>query len=146
MDASTVRLVAPHLLAFAFPAYTLLFLLTGPHQGASTLRDEHSAAFQAVLEALRTTVDPDEIVALVRQAEEILADQAIIIPIYSRLDPGAVWADEIGGYVHSPSLAADVRHRFNVVGTMRLLDYCQKYEVKKVVVLTTAASNFLTLS
>jgi alkane 1-monooxygenase len=35
--ASTVRLVAPHLLAFAFPAYTLFFLLTGPHQGASTL-------------------------------------------------------------------------------------------------------------
>lgn len=31
------RLVAPHLLAFAFPCYALFFLLTGPHRGASTL-------------------------------------------------------------------------------------------------------------
>lgn len=30
-------IVAPHLLAFAFPCYALLFLATGPHQGAWTL-------------------------------------------------------------------------------------------------------------
>ena len=31
------RCMAPHLLAFAFPAYALVFLLTGPHEGWSTL-------------------------------------------------------------------------------------------------------------
>jgi alkane 1-monooxygenase len=31
------RVVAPHLLAFAFPCYALFFLLTGPHRGWSTL-------------------------------------------------------------------------------------------------------------
>jgi alkane 1-monooxygenase len=31
------RPVAPHLLAFAFPSYALFFLLTGPHEGWSTL-------------------------------------------------------------------------------------------------------------
>jgi alkane 1-monooxygenase len=33
----SMKLVAPHLLAFAFPCYSLLFLLSGPHRGWSTL-------------------------------------------------------------------------------------------------------------
>jgi alkane 1-monooxygenase len=40
MSVSTgelARIVAPHALAFAFPGYALLFLLTGPHHGWSTL-------------------------------------------------------------------------------------------------------------
>ena len=32
-----VRLVAPHALAFGFPLYALVFLLTGPHPGAAPL-------------------------------------------------------------------------------------------------------------
>ena len=52
--------------------------------------------------------DQDELLALVHEAEEILADQVVIIPIYGRLDPGVVWADEIGGYVHNPSQASDL--------------------------------------
>jgi hypothetical protein len=31
----------------------------------------------------------------------------VIIPLYQRLDPGAVWADKIGGYKHNPSQAGD---------------------------------------
>ena len=31
------RNLAPHVLAFAFPSYSLFFLVTGPHHGASTL-------------------------------------------------------------------------------------------------------------
>jgi alkane 1-monooxygenase len=31
------RIVAPHLMAFAFPGYALFFLLTGPHQGGRAL-------------------------------------------------------------------------------------------------------------
>ncbi len=31
------RILAPHVLAFAFPGYALFFLVTGPHRGGSTL-------------------------------------------------------------------------------------------------------------
>jgi UDP-glucose 4-epimerase len=41
-------------------------------------------------------------------------------------------------YVHSPGLPVATRYRINVVGTMRLLEFCRKYGVKKVVVLSTA--------
>jgi len=41
-------------------------------------------------------------------------------------------------YVHSPRMPAEERHRINVVGTMRILDFCHKYRVKKVVILSTA--------
>lgn len=33
--------------------------------------------------------------------EAFLADQLVIILLYQRLDPGAVWADTIGGYKHN---------------------------------------------
>jgi UDP-glucose 4-epimerase len=41
-------------------------------------------------------------------------------------------------YVHSNNIPAGMRYRINVVGTMRLLDFCRKYGVKKVIVLSTA--------
>jgi len=41
-------------------------------------------------------------------------------------------------YVHSPRLSSALRHRVNVSGTMRLLEFCLKYGVKKVIVLSTA--------
>jgi UDP-glucose 4-epimerase len=41
-------------------------------------------------------------------------------------------------YVHSPKLPAEERYRINVGGTMRLLDFCRKYDVRKVIVLSTA--------
>jgi peptide/nickel transport system substrate-binding protein len=77
----------------------------------SVVRDEHTARFAEVRDAMNATVDRDELLALIAEAEEILADQVVIIPIYSRLDPGLVWADEIGGYVHNPSQAG---HTWNV--------------------------------
>jgi len=77
-------------------------------QGPSLVRDEHTARFAEIVDAMNATIDHDEIVALVQEAEGILAHQVVIIPLYSRLDPGAVWADEIGGYVHNPSQASDL--------------------------------------
>lgn len=44
----------------------------------------------------------DEITQLVGEMEQILADEVLVIPLYRRLDPGAVWADEIGGFSHNP--------------------------------------------
>lgn len=41
-------------------------------------------------------------------------------------------------YVHSPKLSSSTRYRVNVGGTMRLLEFCRKYGVKKVIVLSTS--------
>lgn len=76
-------------------------------QGPSLVRDEHTARFAEIRDAMNATVDRDRLLALIAEAEEILADQVVIIPIYGRLDPGLVWADELGGYVHNPSQAGD---------------------------------------
>jgi UDP-glucose 4-epimerase len=56
------------------------------------------------------------------------------------------------GIMHDPRMSEQEHHSFNVVGTTRLLEYCAKYGVKKVVVLSSANvygpspdnSNFLT--
>lgn len=56
------------------------------------------------------------------------------------------------GIMHDPRMSAEEHHSFNVVGTTRILEYCARYNVKKVVVLSSANvygpspdnSNFLT--
>ena len=56
------------------------------------------------------------------------------------------------GIMHDPRMNEEEHHSFNVVGTTRILNYCAKYGVKKVVVLSSANvygpspenSNFLT--
>jgi len=42
------------------------------------------------------------------------------------------------GIMHDPRMDEEEHHSFNVVGTTRLLEYCAKYGVKKVVVLSSA--------
>ncbi|MDH3730439.1 MAG: ABC transporter substrate-binding protein [Acidimicrobiia bacterium] len=79
----------------------------GFNQGASVLIDENTTRFAEIRDAMNATVDTDELVALLNEAENILADQVVIIPLYARLDPGAVWADEVAGYKHNPSQAGD---------------------------------------
>ncbi|MFZ5470801.1 MAG: SDR family oxidoreductase [Myxococcota bacterium] len=56
------------------------------------------------------------------------------------------------GIMHDPRLSPEDHHSFNVIGTTRILDFCAKYAVKKVVFLSSANvygpspdnSNFLT--
>ncbi|MFN0062136.1 MAG: SDR family oxidoreductase [Myxococcaceae bacterium] len=56
------------------------------------------------------------------------------------------------GIMHDPRMSEEEHHSFNVVGTTRVLEYCAKYGVAKVVVLSSANvygpspdnSNFLT--
>jgi UDP-glucose 4-epimerase len=56
------------------------------------------------------------------------------------------------GIMHDPRMSQEEHHSFNLVGTTRLLHYCAKYGVKKLVVLSSANvygpspdnSNFLT--
>jgi UDP-glucose 4-epimerase len=42
------------------------------------------------------------------------------------------------GIMHDPRMNEEEHHSFNVVGTTRILNYCAKYGVKKVVVLSSA--------
>jgi peptide/nickel transport system substrate-binding protein len=73
----------------------------------SSFLNEVSDRFAVVRDEMNSTVDPAEIEALVNEAENILADNLVIVPLYARLDPGAVWADRIGGYKHNPTNAGD---------------------------------------
>jgi peptide/nickel transport system substrate-binding protein len=79
----------------------------GFNQGASSVIDDTTAAFAAARDAMNATVDDTELLALFNTAEDILADNVVMIPLYQRLDPGAVWADELAGYKHNPSQAGD---------------------------------------
>ncbi len=42
------------------------------------------------------------------------------------------------GIMHDPRMSEEEHHSFNVVGTTRLLEYCARYGVPKVVVLSSA--------
>ena len=56
------------------------------------------------MDALRETVDPGEIDALLAEAESILADELVLLPLIIHEQTGAaVWADEIEGVVVNPA-------------------------------------------
>ncbi|MFH1330070.1 MAG: ABC transporter substrate-binding protein [Actinomycetota bacterium] len=74
------------------------------NQGPSTVRDEHTARYAEILDQMAATADRDEFTALAAEAERILADQVVVIPLIARNTVGAVWVDQIAGYVHSPWL------------------------------------------
>ncbi len=79
----------------------------GFNQGPSSVVDDATAAFAAARDAANATVDEQELIDLIHEMENLLADNVVIIPLYARLDPGAVWADEVAGYKHNPSQAGD---------------------------------------
>ncbi len=81
------------------------------NQGPSLVVDEHTERYAELMEAIRTTIDVDELRPLVAEAEGILADQVVVLPLTARGAVGAVWPDEIGNYVHNPSRAA---HTWNI--------------------------------
>ncbi|NND04414.1 MAG: hypothetical protein HKN91_16685 [Acidimicrobiia bacterium] len=79
--------------------------------GSSVEGDDAVAQFSELLDRVRSTVDVDEVLSLARQLEQILADQAVIIPLNSRAVVGAYWADEIQGYRMNPSTSG---HTWNI--------------------------------
>jgi peptide/nickel transport system substrate-binding protein len=79
----------------------------GFNQGPSSVIDDATARFAVVRDEMNASVDNDVLVALINEAENLVADSVVIIPLFARLDPGAVWGDEIGGYKHNPSSAGD---------------------------------------
>src|SRR3989304_4690481 len=79
----------------------------GYNQGASSVIDESTERFRVLVGVMERTVDDRELIAYFNEAETILADEVVFIPLYQTPDIGGVWADEIGGGQHNPTQAAD---------------------------------------
>ncbi len=89
----------------------------GFNQGASSVVDENTARFAEIRDLLNESVDEDVLVPLIQEAEKILADQVVIVPLYARLVTAAVWGDEVGGFKHNPTQAS---HTWNMEGWYRV--------------------------
>jgi peptide/nickel transport system substrate-binding protein len=71
----------------------------------SSVIDDTTRRFAEVRDGMNATVDEHELAALIREAESILADDLVIIPLYAHPVAGAVWEDEIVGFKHNPTQA-----------------------------------------
>lgn len=71
----------------------------------SSVQDAATTRFAEVRDAMNVTVDQVELIALINEAEKILADELVIIPLYARPVAAVVWEDEIGGFKHNPTRA-----------------------------------------
>jgi peptide/nickel transport system substrate-binding protein len=65
--------------------------------------DDNTARFAEIRDLLNESVDPEFLIPLMQEGEQILADQVVIIPLYARLVTAAVWGDEVGGFKHNPT-------------------------------------------
>ncbi|MEN8115242.1 MAG: ABC transporter substrate-binding protein, partial [Actinomycetota bacterium] len=77
----------------------------------SSVRNEHTERFAEIRDRMNASVDDQVLRTLLAQAEEILADQMVILPLHARLVTGAVWEDEIAGFVMNPTQAS---HTWNI--------------------------------
>jgi ABC-type transport system substrate-binding protein len=68
-------------------------------QGRSTVIDQHTARFATIRDRMQGIVDEQALLSLVEEAEALLADQVVFVPLAARLWVGAVWANRVGGYV-----------------------------------------------
>ena len=73
----------------------------GYNQGASSVIDEYTRRYEIVASSMRFTADSDRLLDYFIEAEEILADEVVFIPLFQNPHAGVVWADEIGGYRHN---------------------------------------------
>jgi ABC-type transport system substrate-binding protein len=83
-------------------------------QGPSSLINESSARMSELATLLGvdqgchpSTVDRSELLTLVAEAEQILADELVFIPLYQNPEAGVVWADEVAGYKPNPTGGGD---------------------------------------
>ncbi|MEZ5176180.1 MAG: ABC transporter substrate-binding protein [Acidimicrobiia bacterium] len=71
----------------------------------SSIIDETTARFAELRDLMNATVDSSEILEYIAEAENILADNLVIIPLYQQPVSLAVWEDEIVGVRHNPTRA-----------------------------------------
>ncbi len=71
----------------------------------SSVIDDSTARFAEIRLQLDESIDPTVLVPLLQEAEQLLAGQAVIIPLYAHRRVVAVWADEVGGVRQSATPA-----------------------------------------
>jgi peptide/nickel transport system substrate-binding protein len=71
----------------------------------SSVIDDSTRRFAELRDLMQETVDFDELTPLIQEAENILADSLVIIPLYGHPVAAAVWEDEIVGFKHNPTRA-----------------------------------------
>jgi ABC-type transport system substrate-binding protein len=54
---------------------------------------------------MNSTVDDVELETLIAEAEEILASRMVFLPLFAYPVFGAVWEDQIAGFVQTPTPA-----------------------------------------
>jgi peptide/nickel transport system substrate-binding protein len=72
-------------------------------QAASLVSDAATSRYAGLLEEMSRTADRDRFLQLAAQAEEILADQVVLIPLATRGSALAWWADTLAGPSRHPS-------------------------------------------
>jgi ABC-type transport system substrate-binding protein len=80
----------------------------GYNQGPSSVIDDNTRRYEILVSQMKFTADATELRAYFEEAEQILADQIVFIPLFQTPDAGVVWADEIGGYRHNTTEAGDL--------------------------------------
>lgn len=75
-------------------------------QGAATVTGAPTTQYAAILAELRVTVDRDDFLELAGRAEEILADQVVLIPLATRGSALAWWGETLAGPGRHPSRPA----------------------------------------
>lgn len=71
----------------------------------SSVRNLYTERFAEVRDLMNSTVDDVELEALIAEAEELLASRMVILPLFSYPVFGAIWEDEIAGFVQTPTQA-----------------------------------------
>ena len=71
--------------------------------GSAHSASEAAIEFSELVVEARTTVDSERFAEIVVRAEELLADDLPLIPLFQRSSTAAIWPDEIEGVVHNGS-------------------------------------------
>ncbi|MCL1594338.1 MAG: ABC transporter substrate-binding protein [Actinomycetia bacterium] len=71
----------------------------------SSVVDESTVRFGEILADMTNTVDPGRLEELISEAEAVLAENLVLIPLFSRPSASAYWADAIGNLKHNTSSA-----------------------------------------
>lgn len=71
----------------------------------SAVIDASTGRFAELRDSMQTTINPDELTRMIQEAENILADDLVIIPLYGHPLVAAVWENEIVGFKHNPTRA-----------------------------------------
>ncbi len=67
----------------------------------SAVQGDEVERLSILLDEMGRETDLDRLQDMISEAEQLMADLVVTIPLYAELNAGAVWATEIGGYAHS---------------------------------------------